>query len=198
MALEHIIAALEQESAAQSAAIRAQAKAEAATLLEGSEAACTEMRAHALEAVQPRLRIERSRRINLARLDAQRITLGVQEALVDAVYEACRVQLAQARHRSDYAALLSALVDEVIEALGTPLLLEIDTQDAELLHGFLRDRHDSVSVRPGIQTWGGVIGHTSDGRITVDNTLETRFSQAQERHRGKVAGLLNEVRPNAG
>lgn len=193
MALEQIIAALEQEAAAQVEAMRAEAASEEVRLRQESEAACADIRTRALEAIQPRLLAEQSRRLNQARLEAQRDRLNVQHALVAEVFEAARSELAHARARPDYAELLAALADEAIAALGSPLVLEVDARDAGLVASIASGRPVQVEVAPVLECCGGLAGRSPDGRVRVDNTLETRLAQAQERYRSAVAALLDEA-----
>ena len=197
MALEHILAVLEEEYEAQAAEIQAQATAEVQQLVEESEADASAILHQHREAIRPRLRAEQSRRINVARMEAQRVQLEMKDALVGAVFDAAQSHLARARQRPDYDAVLATLIEEVLDELGTPVRLAIDRRDLKLVHDLLSGSNNDVSVEPSLKTWGGVVGRAPDGLIWVDNTLETRFNQVQENYRASVADLLEEE-PHAG
>lgn len=192
MPLEHILAVLEEEFEAQAKVIQAEAAAEVEQLLQQAEADANRIRQQQLDAMQPRIQAEQSRRINAARMDAQRTLLEMKNALVAAVFDAARAQLKQARARPEYGEVLSILVEEVLAELGTPARLEIDKRDLALVVRLVDGRNDDIVVENAFQTWGGVIGHSLDGLITVDNTLEARFARVQEQFRGEIVALLED------
>lgn len=192
MPLEHILAVLEEEFEAQAKAVEAEAAAEVEQLLQQAEADADRIRQQQLDAIQPRIQAEQSRRINAARMDAQRTLLEMKGALVEAVFDAARGQLKQARPRPDYGEVLSVLVEEVLAELGTPARLEIDKRDLALVVRLVDGRNDDIVVENAFETWGGVIGHSLDGLITVDNTLEARFARVQEQFRGEIVALLED------
>ena len=47
-----------------------------------------------------------------------------------------------------------------------------------------------IEVVEGDSCWGGVVGYSADGRISVDNRVECRLVVAQERLAGSVAHQL--------
>ncbi|MBW7885631.1 MAG: hypothetical protein H3C34_23980 [Caldilineaceae bacterium] len=192
MPLEHILAVLEEEFEAQAKAVEAEAAAEVEQLLQQAEADADRIRQQQLDAIQPRIQAEQSRRINAARMDAQRTLLEMKSALVEAVFDAARGQLKQARPRPHYGEVLSVLVEEVLAELGTPARLEIDKRDLALVVRLVDGRNDDIVVENAFETWGGVIGHSLDGLITVDNTLEARFARVQEQFRGEIVALLED------
>lgn len=201
MALEHILAALEEAFETEIAELQAKTAAEVAQIIADSEAKARAVHLDQIEAVQPRIHAERSQRINKARLDAQRTSLEARRELITAVLDTAQSQLAQIRRRPGFDRLLAALVLEVLDELGGSTRLEIDRRDIQLMAQCLDglDGLDApVAVDATLQSWGGVIGHSADGRITIDNTLEARFSQVQELCWGDIAGLLESEELDAG
>jgi vacuolar-type H+-ATPase subunit E/Vma4 len=206
MSLEHILESLAAKGQAEIARIEDEAEEQARIILEQAEAEAIRIREQHMAAIRPRIESERTRRINAARLTAQRIQLEARKALIDAAFDATSEELACLRGSLMYPALLAALIDEVFDELGTNARLVVDPRDASLAHALL-DRQEinadpSTPLRAGIEpvldTWGGVMGHSADDRLTVDNRLETRLEQVRRRFRGEVAAVFEATTGNAG
>lgn len=190
MSLEHILEALAAEGQAEVSRIEQEAEEQAGAILNQGEAEAIQIREEHIAAIKPRIESERAQRINAARLAAQRVELEARESLVEAAFDAACEELAGVRESPTYPPLLEALMDEVFEELGTDVRLAVDPQDAGLVEGVLDRRGLELDIEPALDTWGGVVGHSSDGRLTVDNTLETRLEQARRRLRGEVAAVF--------
>ena len=190
MALEDILSRLENQCEETIRTLRSQSEEQISRIQTEAEVQSQAIRRGFMGTAQTRASVERGQRLNRARLEAQQIRLDARNELIDAVFDAAREQVARTRQRTDYQTLLALLVQEVIAELGAPLHLEVDRQDLEAVRLQLDHPDSQVTVEATIECWGGVVGHTPDGRISVDNRLETRFRQAQERFSGEVAELL--------
>jgi vacuolar-type H+-ATPase subunit E/Vma4 len=77
--------------------------------------------------------------------------------------------------------VLARLTDEAMAALqGSPAgaQLEADPRDRVLLESILRELDAQLTVKYNLECWGGVIAKSSDERVVVLNTLESRLEQA--------------------
>ena len=69
-------------------------------------------------------------------------------------------------------------------------IIHIDKRDLELCREILKERGLDREVVGDLNTAGGVRITTADGKITVDNTIESRFERAKEILRQEIFSLL--------
>jgi vacuolar-type H+-ATPase subunit E/Vma4 len=105
----------------------------------------------------------------------------VRRRIVESTLIEVRCRFAAVRADDGYAATLRRLAEEALQHIsaaeddgGSPVL-DSDPRDESLLRQMLPA---GVSIHPSIESWGGVVAHSADGNITVDNTLEARLERA--------------------
>ena len=69
--------------------------------------------------------------------------------------------------------------------------LEADARDAALLDPLLSALGRAVTLDPGRRCWGGVRATSADGRVAVDNTLESRLERAMPSLRLHLATVFD-------
>lgn len=194
MALEHLLAAIEQEAAQEIARIEAESRRTAEKILAQAEAQAQEIEATALAAAEAKLRSDAARLIVQARIAATRHVMHVREAIYQRAAQEAQAELAAVRSRPDYPAILAALLAEAIAALpaahgsGGSLVIYCDPRDAGQVQALAASQ--AASVVPSLTTWGGVDVATADHRIVARNTLEARLARAEPHLRRMVAQLL--------
>jgi vacuolar-type H+-ATPase subunit E/Vma4 len=193
MSLESLVAAIREEGRAQAAAIERAAEEEAAHIAAEAAREAERVRVEAQqEALQP-LAVRRGPRILQAQLDAANVREAERALLVETALAAATKELKEIRAGSTYEALLARLLAEALAALDAPgaVLIEVDPRDEALLralltaNGLTDDR--PVTIRPSLHTGGGVCVATADGRLRVDNTVETRLARALPALRSDLA-----------
>jgi vacuolar-type H+-ATPase subunit E/Vma4 len=190
MSLERILDALTAEGQAEISRIEQEAEERACSILNQAETEAIQIRDEHMTAIRPHIESGRAQRINAARLAAQRMVLEARESLVQAAFDTAAEELASIRESSAYPAVLEAQINEVFGELGTSARFVVDPRDTGLVQKVLDRRGLDCAVEPTLDTWGGVVGYSHDGRLTVDNRLETRLEQAQHRLRGEVAAVF--------
>lgn len=127
---------------------------------------------------------ERARIIHRARLEAMHIEGEAREALVDMTLERTRGALAGLRTDRQYPEVLCQLLEEALAELSSSMEheakihLEADRRDRVLLESLLRHLAVDLEVSYTQECWGGLIARSEDGRVVVDNLLETRLERA--------------------
>lgn len=58
-----------------------------------------------------------------------------------------------------------------------PPRLEVDVRDETLAEDIVQTLPVKMEIVPELETWGGVVVRSGDGRIAVTNTLESRLEQ---------------------
>lgn len=198
MALEHLLAAIEQEAAQEIARIEAESRRTAEQVLAQAKAQAQEIEAAEWAAAEARLRSDAARLIVQARIAATRHVMHVREAIYQRAAEEAQAELAAVRSRPDYPAVLAALLAEAMAALpaaagfghgsSAGLVIYCDPRDAGLVQALAANQ--AASVVPSLTTWGGVDVATTDHRIVARNTLEARLARAEPHLRRLVAQAL--------
>ncbi|MCS6843089.1 MAG: V-type ATP synthase subunit E [Caldilineales bacterium] len=196
MALEHLLAAIEQETAQEIGRIEAESHRAAQEILAQAHARSQEIEAEALAAAERALRGDAARLVVQSRIQATRSVMHAREAIYRRAVQQTEAELAAARSRPDYPALLAALLAEAIAALprevvdgpDAGLVVYCDPRDAPSVQALLAGRR--ATVAPSLTTWGGVDVATADQRIVARNTLEARLARAEPHLRRLVAQAL--------
>jgi vacuolar-type H+-ATPase subunit E/Vma4 len=195
------IGEIETRAFAQAREILVNARLEAETI---KEQACA-------TAQEPGFR-ERTRILHRARLEALQIVGNAREELVDSAIKQTRGRLEGLRMHSIYPRVLRDLLSEALDELqraqvedecpsgsstaaGSPTAagcLEVDRRDRPLLERMLNEMDLEYPVRYNLQCWGGLVVKSSDGRISVINTLEARLERATSYLRRSLAALFEE------
>lgn len=200
MALEHILRAMQAQADADIAAIHRTADDEAAQLIAEAESAARAIRARHRARVEPMLIAEAAGLQNKAKLGALRAIANAREELIANTFAQAEDCLAQIRASKQYAAILRALAQEAIQAIGSDsssssgqgFIARVDPCDAAIA----RDAFAKMGVHAEIETQaiplGGLDVMTRDGRIVIVNTLVARLERARHILRGPVAKILVE------
>lgn len=181
MSLEAILAVIESSGEGEIARLHAEAASRAEKIsADAVREAERKREAARCEAMQP-ISGERARILHQAKMEAAQVLGEARRRIVESTLMEVRRRFAAARADSGYAATLRRLAEEALHHIhaaedggGSPVL-DVDSRDVSLLREMLPER---VSVHPSIESWGGVVAHSSDRTITVDNTLEARLERA--------------------
>lgn len=193
MALDHILAAIEDEAAVEIAHIEGESQRRARAILEQASREALAIEQAAAGALDADLESKATRLRNQARIQSTRTLMKAREAIVQQAREGALVQVRALREREDYPDLLAGLLDEALAALpGEGAVVRIDPRDRELIAGLLAKTKPGapLDVEVALDTWGGVEVASADGRIIVRNTLETRLERADPYLRRLVAETI--------
>jgi vacuolar-type H+-ATPase subunit E/Vma4 len=177
--------------------IEAEARARADRILSDADAEASELREAILrEAVAPAQR-ERAQILHQARQQALKILDAGRQEVVDLALSLTRQRLAAFRQDPDYPAVIDQLVAEALTALHGSLTgdelphLAFDPDDRDQVERALSSPEDErVLQELEMDSWGGVIARSPDGRVVIDNTLEARLIQATPFLRRNLPRLL--------
>lgn len=171
-------------------------------LADAEETAITEKEAAYQEAFRP-LKTERARRLHQARMDALKITAEARDTVVKRISAQIETRLEGLRQQPEYDDIFRRLLEESVQVLGEDEFtnnhqsfenlpqLEVDKRDQPLARKALNDHSDKLEIVPKLESWGGVVLRSGDGRIVVNNTLETRLEQLKP-HLEKMSNFVTE------
>lgn len=184
MSLEAILASIESSGEAELDQLRTEAESRAQQILQAAERKAAIAREEARRAALWPAAAERARRLHQAKLEALRTVGAIRQQLGETLLLETRQQLAELRTNQDYSLILRRLIAEALEALGEAelhdgrVILEIDPRDEPQICSILNDLGVNLQVVAALHGWGGVIVTSGDGRVVVNNTLESRLERA--------------------
>ncbi|MBU1198158.1 hypothetical protein KJ765_06665 [Candidatus Micrarchaeota archaeon] len=112
--------------------------------------------------------------VSAAKLKATRIVQDARFDLVEEVVGRVRVLLAkQTKNKKEYYVLLEKLIRQGTSEVGSKSKLLVRKEDAVFARRF-------GSLGPPIETAGGVIVVSADGRVKINNTFEALLEQNDE------------------
>ena len=130
---------------------------------------------HVEQAKRDALRNEHSAAIANGRLLAE-----VKAEFLDRVAHKAQERLMELRDSPEYPALLCGLALDALENLGADASVHVDPRDVDVMAQCLAEgskRYALISVIGDIETAGGVIAESADGKISCDNTFEARLAR---------------------
>lgn len=199
MALEHILAAIEDEATAQITQIERDSLREATAILDRARAQVQAIESEAAGARVAELEADAARLRNRTRVQVATHMMRTREAVFQRVLQEARRQLAAARNDDGYRAVLRALLQEALatvpgdasSATASPTIVRVDRQDEDVTRTLLQEAGlAGVELQPVLETWGGVEVASADERVVVRNTLESRLSRAEPHLRRLVAEAI--------
>ncbi len=184
MSLDAILAAIEATGETEAAHLRSEAAARARAILDEAERKAIAVREDARRTALRPSSSEQARRLHQAKLEALRTVGEIRQRLVETALAETRQHLMNLRADSNYPFILHRLIEEAVEALGDTgphdgrVVLEIDPRDEVQVQQALKELGLDLQVAPSLNCWGGVVIRSSDGRVVVTNTLESRLERA--------------------
>lgn len=184
---------LQQETEAQIQGILAEAEQKAAERREAARQL----------ALQPAAG-ECARRTHKAKLEALQLVGRARDEMVAEALAQIEVHLRQLRHSPAYPTILKRLVKEAVRVLGEEELnerattnshlpeLAIDPRDESLWSEILAGLALELNVVTSLDSWGGLILRSGDGRIIVTNTFEARLERATPFLRQELAAFFEQ------
>lgn len=178
--------------------IKGRAEKEASKILNEAKGRATEIRETILKEGKREAEQERKRIIADAVIKARKKKLEAREEVISKTFEEGEERIKKILKRKDYSKILENLIQEsAIEIGGGDLVVILRDDDKRLveLDKIARDLKEKVKItgmklsKDSIAS-PGVIVRTKDGRVEVDNTLETRMRRMRNDLRLKVAKVL--------
>ncbi|HUF39282.1 MAG TPA: V-type ATP synthase subunit E [Anaerolineales bacterium] len=196
MSLEAVLGVIDQDCSARVAEIETGIGAEIAAVERAARQEAERVRLEALAAaVRPsqRLRLEAQHR---ARLEALEVVDAAQVELLETARVRIREILAETRRAPGYPALFAHLARQALAELAGSLepdevpFLSADPCDRAVLEALRETLDPAPETEYDRSGWGGVVARSRDGRVLVDNFLETRFERAWPVLRAELARSL--------
>jgi vacuolar-type H+-ATPase subunit E/Vma4 len=166
--------------------IQADAKKQAGEINQTAKQNAEKQRKRILADGRTRLNRETALIQQQAAVQSLKIHADSRQHLIEATLENTKKAFPAIRKRKDYPAILSRMVNEVIQSV-TPSLLEgqriiihFDKRDKTVAEKIIKENKYHIDTKFDLESAGGCTGETDDELVTTLDTIESRFSRAND------------------
>lgn len=185
MGIERLKGSLISEAREEADKITGAAREQADGILGAEHSKCLAMRKEADASVKKLLDELRSERIAWARLESKRIMAEAKEDAIKGVLDDLFEALEASRKGAEYKRYMAKSVNAAIAELGAGATIHVVRGDKALVPAVKGAR-----VVEDLDSLGGVLAESADGKIRMNFTLETLFESNRDGVRKQVYDLL--------
>lgn len=193
--VEKIVKKINEDAEAEASKILNEARTQAEKIKRDANAEADEIYSEILPKYKREAEQEKQRIVANAKLRARKAVLDAKEDVIKFAFNTAETKL-QKLPKKDYTKVLEKLIIEGVEALDADTVVIARKEDSKAINSALLKRVSEktgfkvTKVREYINVMGGVVLRSSDGKIEVNNTFETRLERFRDELRKEVAGLL--------
>jgi len=191
MPYDDLISALKANAQERIKEIQDRAQAEAQKIRKDAEERAPSTRSAYLEEAARGVKLERSKLISKAGAEKRMALARVKDDLFQQVFTRAAQQMALARTNPVYRTSFRSIIREVMDELaGEEVRLHIDPRDEALCREILKEMQRNCEVVSDLTTLGGLNATTTDERLWVFNTIESRLERAKELMKSEIMSAL--------
>jgi len=200
--VDKIVSSIISEAEENANKIISEAEKKAEAIIEDGEKRAALEKEKILENAKKQARMQYHQIISEAKMKARRAELEAREEIIMEAFKKAEAELQRMSSSKDekYIQSLKNIIKEAATEIGGgELLVHIKEDDKEKIKDLDSIAEDvksatgkdtSLEFGESIQTIGGAIVKTKDGRIEVNNTIEARLSRFEKLLRSEVAKIL--------
>lgn len=192
MPINEMLAALEQEGKEHCQKILADARAQAKQKIKETEEAGLELEKQLVAEADSKLEKERSKAFKEANFSVNKSIIEKKEELIKQLFKKLNDTF-QSRMQASSADTFKKLAIEAIDRVKTgrkEVIVSVNKKDIENAKRVFNQLDVEYKVDNNLNTIGGLIIKSADGKITVNNTLESRAQKAQQLLKPQIITLL--------
>lgn len=126
--------------------------------------------------------------IGNADLDSRNKQLLLVEESIEKVFEKAIAKLQSADRNADYSKLVSSLLQESIDTIGTPeIIIQTNSKDKSVVQSLLSKFPGATLSSDTIDCLGGIRVQSKDGTMKFDNTIDARLDRLKPLIRKDIA-----------
>lgn len=191
MAIEDIFKALEEQADAEVNQILHVATVQADAVEHEARDEAERITGVKIAAAETAVRNKSTKAVNAARLQVRRDLAEVRDNTVDAVFAEAKERLAAMRGTAEYERVFATLAKESLARVDSECEIQVAPEDADLAKKVAGELGVACTVSPTLDTIGGLVVSTHDGRVVRRNTFESRMLKARSLAGAKIAEVLN-------
>ncbi len=125
-------------------------------------------------------------------LEARNKALLLVEESTSKVFEKAKEQIQNIPHNSEYSNLISSLITQATEALGTSeIIVYTNSKDKDIVQSAISKISGAELSSEEIECMGGIKATSKDGSMTFENTIDARFERMKPLIRKNIAAKFN-------
>ncbi|MRS12692.1 MAG: hypothetical protein EG823_06435 [Actinobacteria bacterium] len=190
MAIEDIFKALEEQADSEVNQILHVATVQADSVEHEARDEAERITAARIDAADHAVRTKATKAVNAARLQVRRDLAAVRDSAVDAVFGEAAKRLAAMRGTAEYERVFAALAKEALAEVDAECEIQVASADAALAKKVAGGIGVNATVSPTLDSIGGLVVSTHDGRVVFRNTFESRLMKARSLAGAKIAEVL--------
>jgi V/A-type H+-transporting ATPase subunit E len=126
--------------------------------------------------------------IGNADLDSRNKQLLLVEESIEKVFEKAITKLQSAERGSEYSKLISSLLQESIDTIGTSeIIVQTNSKDKSVVQSLLSKFSGATLSSDTIECLGGIRVQSKDGTMKFDNTIDARLDRLKPLIRKDIA-----------
>ncbi|MDI9623732.1 MAG: V-type proton ATPase subunit E [Methanothermobacter sp.] len=200
--VDKIVSSIISEAQENANKIISEAEKKAESIIEDGEKRAAIEKEKILENARKQARMQYHQLISEAKMKARRAELEAREEVITEAFKRAEEELQKITSSKDerYIQSLKNIIKEAATEIGGgELIVHVKEDDKEKIRDLDSIAEDvksatgkdtSLELGEAIQTIGGAIVKTKDGRIEVNNTIEARLSRFEKFLRSEVAKIL--------
>lgn len=190
MAIEDIFRALEEQADAEVNQILHVATVQADAVEHEARDEAERITKSRIALAEDAVRAKAAKAVNAARLQVRRDLAEVRDGAVDSVFAKAAERLAAMRGTPEYERVFTALAEEALSSIDVECELQVAAADAALAKKVAAKLGAAATVSPTLDTIGGLVISTHDGRVVRRNTFESRLLKVRSLAGARVAEVL--------
>jgi vacuolar-type H+-ATPase subunit E/Vma4 len=149
------------------------------------------IKAEYLTEAQKSVEAERNKLIYQAKAESNMRAIKEKEQVIQSAFIEAKKRLEGFRKDSNYEENFKKMLQEAVHALDAEkVVLHIDKRDESLCNQMLNEIHHNSEFVNDLTSLGGLEVSTTDGKIVVFNTIESRLANAEELLRREIFATL--------
>lgn len=186
MGLDDMLTTIKSDTEAQSSKIISDAKAQSDTIIADAKKRADSIISQGAQQSQRDVEEERMRLLASARLEANRRLLEARDEVLKGYEEQASGYLSDFPNSPEYKDFFVRMLIDGVSKIGDDAVVQINPRDKQLLKDpRLKQLKVQVSQDP-LNSIGGVVIYSKDGKRRVDNTIESIFNDRKDELRLKL------------
>jgi V/A-type H+-transporting ATPase subunit E len=191
MAYEELIRSMEADAQLRIHEVRNQTRTSVEETREASRREADAVRERLFAEARRRIEVERHQRLYRVREETKAGLARIREDSLQRAIGLAGERLRRMREGDGYARVLERLTQEALDALAEPgARVHVDPQDEPVARAFVGALPGRPALIADLDSSGGVVVDSADGRIRVDNTFDSRLARAAEVYRRELYDRL--------
>jgi vacuolar-type H+-ATPase subunit E/Vma4 len=190
MAIEDIFKALEDQADGEVNQILHVATVQADSVEHEARDEAERITSSRISAAEDAVRAKAAKAVNAARLQVRRDLAEVRDNSVDAVFALAKERLVAMHGTAEYERVFASLAKEALTGIDAECEIQVAAADAALADKVAGELGLTYTVVPTLDTIGGLVISTHDGRVVRRNTFESRLLKVRTVAGARIAEVL--------